>query len=222
MDTKTPAVRGDPGAHLRTPNKPPFEDGTESLRSAPRSADTMKPYGPPSLPDSKARPAVLQSQKSWRLFRKAAALTVAALMSSALHATAGQKLMEDRSGFLSASSAPAKLATTSPYHSCDLDKCTKNDKGASLTGNGATLFGRACFSQDHICTAEVQIENFSTMTACITGMRKWFSGAGYIIQETLAMTRNVEDNNVSLRCGPTEALKRVEKDASLGVDLDRT
>src|SRR5215472_12037527 len=39
MNTKTPAVRRDPpGARRRTPNKPPFEDGTELLGSAPRSA----------------------------------------------------------------------------------------------------------------------------------------------------------------------------------------
>ena len=43
-----------------------------------------------------------------------------------------------------------------------------------------------------------------------------------MIKETLAMTRNIEDDNVSLRCGPRESLKKIEKDASLGVDLDRT
>jgi hypothetical protein len=92
----------------------------------------------------------------------------------------------------------------------------------SLTGHGATLFGRACFSQHHTCTAEVQIENFSTMTACYAGMQKWFSGAGDIIREKLDMTRNVEDNNVTLRCGPPESVKKVEKDASLGIHLRRT
>jgi hypothetical protein len=38
MATKTPAVRRDPRARLRTPNNLPFEDGTELLGSAPRSA----------------------------------------------------------------------------------------------------------------------------------------------------------------------------------------
>jgi hypothetical protein len=130
--------------------------------------------------------------------------------------------MKEHSGFLFSSCAPTKMATTSPFDSCDLDKCTKNDKDASLTENGATLFGRACFSQDHTCTEEVQIENFSTMAVCVSGMRKWFSGASYIIRETLGTMRNVEDSNVSLRCGPPESLKKVEKDASLGVHLDRT
>jgi hypothetical protein len=91
-----------------------------------------------------------------------------------------------------------------------------------LKGNSATLFGRACFSQDHACTAEVQIESFSTMTGCFAGMRKWFSGSGYFIREKLDLTRNVEDNNVQLRCGPPESVKKVEKDASLGVHLRRT
>ncbi len=89
-----------------------------------------------------------------------------------------------------------------------------------LTGNGATLFGRACFSQDHTCTLEVQIENFSTMTACIAGMQKWCSGAGDIIHKKSEMTHNVDNNNVQLRCGPPESLAKVEKDASLSVDSD--
>jgi len=38
MSTKTPAVRRDLGARLRTPDKSPFENGTELLGSAPRSA----------------------------------------------------------------------------------------------------------------------------------------------------------------------------------------
>jgi hypothetical protein len=45
-------------------------------------------------------------------------------------------------------------------------------------------------------------------------MQKWLSGAGYIIQETLDMKREVEDRNVSLRCSPPESLKKVEKAAS--------
>jgi hypothetical protein len=38
MNIESPAVRRDPGARLRTPDRPPFEDGTELLGSAPRSA----------------------------------------------------------------------------------------------------------------------------------------------------------------------------------------
>src|SRR5262245_16454059 len=63
--------------------------------------------------------------------------------------------------------------------SAEVEEADKNPE-RSLIGNGATLFGRACFSQDHTCTTEVQIENFSTVTACFAGMQKWFSGAGYI------------------------------------------
>jgi hypothetical protein len=33
------------------------------------------------------------------------------------------------------------------------------------------------------------------------------------------MKRDVEDNNVSLRCGPPESLERVERNSSLGIEL---